>query len=645
MYKLNPAQREVVQYLNGPCLVVAGAGSGKTLVIEYRVVNLINHNINPSQILLLTFTRKAATQMLLRAAKHNYQARNVSGGTFHSFAYSILNKYSKVLKLNTFVILDEEDSQQVISWCTKQLGLDKLEKPFPKKDQLRKIFASSINKNLSVEKIIEDEYPVFSDWTSEIIKINKKYQEIKKEHGYMDYEDLLVNLYYILKEQEKLRSYISQQFCYIMVDEYQDTNTLQAEIVYLMAKEHQNICVVGDDAQSIYRFRGATHRNIMTFVNKFPNCKVFKLEANYRSQQKILDVANAILSQMRHRYFKQLYSAKQLTGEMPYLILCRNSFNEASWIADKISENLNKGITLAEQAVLFRSSYVSIPVQIELQKRSIPFKVWGGMAFQETAHVKDLLSYFRLLVNPMDEIALRRVLLLVDGIGPKTAQQIIKEFRFCKNNISLANFLSQRFHRPQLERLISLFKKLEDPSYNLKRKYECLLHYYKPILENKYDDVLDRLQDLEVLKEIILRYEDLRDIENFLADFVLEISEDQPYLTQETKKESVTLSTIHSAKGLEWRVVFVMGLVEGVLPSSFSFDNPDALDEEHRLLYVALTRAKEMLFLSASYEQSSYGLPQTKRLSRFIDSKFILSYLKSIIVDYNSCITISNCYE
>jgi len=335
---LNPAQYEVVRTTEGPVLVIAGAGSGKTRVIEYRVLNLVRNNTSPQSILLLTFTRRAASQMLERAARHDIRCRYVEGGTFHSFAYRILKKHSNLIGFDSFSILDEDDAQEAIYLCARKSGEFEKDKIFPKKDTLRKIISMSINKDMAIKDVLDAEYPHFLEYAADLEKVKNDYIRYKLDKNYFDYDDLLIFLKLLLLKNETIRKELSAKFRYIMVDEYQDTNKFQADITYLLGSEHKNIMVVGDDAQSIYGFRGASHENIMEFPRRFPDCKTIKLEANYRSHQQILDVANAILKNMKNKFSKSLVSAVKSRGEKPQLMFFRDSYEEAEWIAGKIRE-------------------------------------------------------------------------------------------------------------------------------------------------------------------------------------------------------------------------------------------------------------------------------------------------------------------
>lgn len=629
---LNPSQLEAVTTINGPVLVIAGAGSGKTRVIEYRVLYLIEQKVKPNSILLLTFTRRAAYEMLARAAAHNDQARQVEGGTFHSFAYKILRHYGKTIGLNnSFSILDEADAETALWRCASKLNLLETGQRFPKKTTLRQIVSMSINKQLSLETVVEKEYPHFSALASELENLKKKYFEYKIQSNYLDYDDLLIYLRLLL-ENETLRQRLAEQYQFIMVDEYQDTNKLQGDISYLLAKPHQNIMAVGDDAQSIYGFRGASHENIMEFPKKFNDCKIIKLEANYRSTQAILDVGNEILKNMETKFEKALTSAQQPQGDKPQLLFFKDSYDEAQWLADTIQQFRDEEIPLHRQAILFRSAYVSIPLQAELSARNIPFQVFGGLKFYETAHIKDLLAHLKIILNHRDDLSWSRTLHLLEGIGTKTVEKLLDELLLCASLEQVSDRIVSKYitgfrYSEQLRALDKMLRQVLKAKGNFEEIFEQVSIYYLPLLKLKYDDWHIRLNDIESLRQIASRY---RSLEEFLADLSIEapergVAEVEAKISDNEKP--LTLSTIHSAKGLEWEVVFLIGLIDGVLPTRFALSDDNELGEEQRLLYVAVTRAKKRLFLSLHHHGKKGGIVQFNKLSRFIDSPNILAVL------------------
>ncbi|MBI4835221.1 MAG: ATP-dependent helicase [Planctomycetes bacterium] len=620
---LNQTQYEAVTTTEGPVLVIAGAGSGKTRVIEYRVLHLIQNKVDPQAILLLTFTRRAAREMLSRASRHDTQCQHVDGGTFHSFAYRMLRKYSQSIGLSpSFSILDEGDSEEAIQRAASKFGVYE-EKPgekkrFPKKDTLKSIFSATVNKGFSVNDILYREYPHFVQYAPEIEKIRSGYDEYKKAKGYLDYDDLLLYLKALLAD-EATRDNISQKYCYIMVDEYQDTNRLQGEIVFALGSRHSNVMAVGDDAQSIYGFRGATHENIMRFPKEFPGCKIITLEKNYRSLQGILDVANPILENMEKKYPKRLVSAQECSGGRPIMNYFANAYDEAEWIAGTIRNLLTKGFSADEIAVLYRASHLSIPLQAELAKNGVDFRVFGGLRFYELAHTKDVMAYLKIITNHRDELAWHRVLTMVDGIGPATADKIIGEIIACTDMGAavtrvLAKYGAGYKYSVELKKLITFLKAISDKKCGIVEQLSQVVGQYTPIMEEKFDDWPQRATDLEALERLITHYHSLKD---FLADLAIEPPEKRG-IDFKTEDKAVTLSTIHSAKGLEWGTVFIIALADGCLPSQFAIKDSTELEEEQRLLYVAVTRAKNNLWLSLPMETERADLPRVNKLCRFL---------------------------
>lgn len=630
--RLNPAQYEAVRTLDGAVLVIAGAGSGKTRAIEYRVLQMVESGVRPESILLLTFTRKASHEMLSRATKHDGRCRAVEGGTFHSFAFKTLKKYAKVLGMsNLFSILDESDAEEAIHRCAAKVGLVNKDKKMPKKDTLRTVISMAVNKGLSIVQVLEREYPHFIELAKEIDALRKEYATYKINKNYMDYDDLLVYLKMLL-EVDDVRRRLSEKYKYVMVDEYQDTNILQGDIAYLLAKEHGNIMVVGDDAQSIYGFRGSSHKNIMDFPKKFDRCRIIKLEDNYRSTQEILDVANSVLENMDNKYSKCLVATRKDLAEKPKLNFFKNVYDEAAWIAKRVIELRDAGTDVHHQAVIFRSAYVSIPLQAELSKHGIPYQVFGGLKFYETAHVKDLLAHMKIVLNVKDEIAWHRILTLVEGIGPKTADRIAEE---AVTRASVGEVMektidgSARFGKAaqNLWKLRSFLKSASAARLSPGSLYDIALDYYLPLMKEKFDDWHIRVNDLETLRQIAARYDEL---EELLADFAIEPPDRGVWKVEPQAKDEekpLTLSTIHSAKGLEWDTVYLPSLIDGVLPSSFSLDSEEEIEEESRLFYVAVTRAKNRLYLSMSHEGFRGGVSQFNKISRFVDASNVLNKL------------------
>ncbi len=629
---LNDAQYEAVTTLDGPLLVIAGAGSGKTRVIEYRALNLVKSGINPSSILLLTFTRRAASEMISRASRHDPRCRDIDGGTFHSFAYKIIRRYAKAVGFQQeLLVLDESDAQDALHRCATVLNLYEKDKRFPKKDTLKTIISMSINKASPISEIIKREYPHFVEYIEDIKKLAMAYAEYKVKRGYLDYDDMLIYLKAML-ENSVIHRAVTERYHYVMVDEYQDTNLLQADIAALIASPMNNIMIVGDDAQSIYGFRGANHRNIINFPERYPDCKVIKLQQNYRSTQAVLNCANALLETMNLKYDKSLRSAYNKDGPNPSMIFFKNAYEEAEGVADTIVSMIHEGVGLSQIAVLCRSMYLTIPLQAELTKRNIPYETYGGIKFYEMAHVKDLLCHLRVMVNPRDELSWHRALMLVDGIGAKTSERLttaIMGLSSISDALAVLLEYASRTRRP--DSINSLVKALNAATHLDKRDvgaiFDILFDYYKPIMRHRFDDWHIRVNDLETLRQVASRY---RSLEDMLNDLAIEPPE-RAILTREpeTKDEDrpLCVSTIHSAKGLEWEVVFIIGLIDGVIPISFALDNEEDLEEEKRLLYVAITRAKRRLFLTMHHQGRRNGITQFNRLSRFLRPQKVIDSL------------------
>lgn len=615
---LNEAQLEAIKSKEGPILVIAGAGSGKTKTLTYRVARLIEDGIKPENILLLTFTKKAAAEMLSRATiVLDNRCEKVSGGTFHSFANIILRKYSKLLGLkNNFTIMDRSDCEDVINHIVAQM-FPKKEKRFPKKSTLLDIYSKSINKVTQTKKIIENEFPQFEHCTDKIIEIHKAYVAYKRENSVLDYDDLLLYIKLLLENNDQLRKRLSNEYKYIMVDEYQDTNTLQADVIKLLASEHHNIMAVGDDAQSIYSFRGANYRNILDFPKLFENTKIIKLEQNYRSTQNILKFTNEIIDKAKEKYTKKLFS-DIVSPQIPALICAKDTQMEADFICQKILELLDEDISLSDICVLTRNARMSYNLEIELSKRAIPFQKFGGPKFMETAHIKDIVAHLRVLLNPDDIISLTRILLLLKGVGASTVNNIMP---VVKGHLNPDIKLLPSNKTQSLTPLFSTLGKLRDvlPKKKPEEIVSAVINYYRPILKDKYDDFTKREKDLDHFEYLATQYSNLED---FISDLALEPPDAsvEGMYKNNSDDEALTISTIHSAKGLEWDTVFIIGAVDGRFPSAYSFNSAEEMDEELRLMYVAATRAKNNLYITYPVDMYDYAMNMVlSKPSRFLD--------------------------
>lgn len=598
---LNKSQYLAVTMLDGAILVIAGAGSGKTRTIIYRLAYMLENNIDPKNILLLTFTKKASNEMIKRANSliNDVRADNIMSGTFHSFANHILRKYHKILDIHpNFTIIDASDSEDVIDLIRQELKFDKKTKAFPKKSRIQTIISKSKNCNLDISEIIDKEYKGLSDFIHEIKIISQAYAEYKKGNNILDYDDLMEFLRDSLRDNANFRDKVQETYKYVMVDEFQDTNIVQKEIVDLISAKYKNIMVVGDDSQSIYAFRGADVENILIFPDTYPDCKIIKLEQNYRSTQNILNFTNGIVNKSKIGYKKSLFSSTKSIIK-PIIKRFYSQEDEAAFIVGEILNLREKNLPLDEIAVLYRSSYHANFIQTELLKRNIPYVVYGGLKFTERKHVKDIISYLRVVFNPYDAVSWNRILKLVSGIGGSTASKIILNIQQNNGLPDMKLFKGKKFSEG-LENLSNVLNSISSEDISINKKIDILKEYYEPILKATEDDYQVRLLDIDVLYTMAVNYNKL---ERFLSDFALDppsksFQDKTSPLIDESEDKPLILSTIHSAKGLEWNTVFIPHLLDGLLPSTNSLVSIEYLEEERRLFYVACTRAKERLYLT-----------------------------------------------
>jgi DNA helicase II / ATP-dependent DNA helicase PcrA len=607
--ELNQAQLEAVTTIDGPVLVIAGAGSGKTRVIVHRVAFMIENGISPEEILLLTFTRKAAGEMLGRVQQllKDNAAQKVFGGTFHSFSNYVLRKYSNILGIpNNFTIIDEEDSADTIDLIRSELKIEKKEKAFPRKNRIQEIISSARNRNLPIQEVIENEFSGLKDFISHIELINQGYEKYKKICRIFDYDDLMDVLRNSLRDNAAFRRALQKVYRYIMVDEYQDTNIVQKEIIEYLAGGSRNILVVGDDSQSIYSFRGANYENILRFPQKYPDCKVIKIEENYRSNQKILDFTNDIILNAKIGYKKRLYS-KITNDNLPLVRKFYDQEAEAGFIVDRILEYREKGVALNQIAILVRAFWHARYIEIELNRRSIPYIAVGGLRFNERKHVRDVISYLRIIQNPYDAVAWHRVLKYLPGVGFVTAGKIMGNI-ISEKGMNLAVFEKAKFAE-ELKSLIDMLERAKDNTIPIPRKIEIIKEYYAPILQSREYDYQVRLLDINVLIDLSSKYDEL---EKFLTEFALDppsrnFGSKAVPLIDETEDKPLTVSTIHSAKGLEWYAVIIPHALDGLIPSVRSLNNIEELEEERRLFYVACSRAKQDLIITMPSYVASYN--------------------------------------
>lgn len=594
--ELNKEQLAVVEKGDGPCLVLAGAGSGKTRTITYRVAYLLEQGIDPDNILLVTFTNKAAREMKNRIARLVDGKKLPSwSGTFHHIAYRILRKWAPVLGYeNNFTILDSEDSRDLLKLCVKAEGIDSSSKRFPSVRVVQSILSYARNAETTIADVLDQKHEHWMQFEHQFVAIAEEYRKRKLDANAMDFDDLLVNLYLLLLKSEKVRKNYAEQFEYILVDEYQDTNKVQASIIDRLASVHKNVLVVGDDAQSIYSFRAADIQNILAFEKKHKGAQVFRLETNYRSTPDILDVANEVIAQNIDQYDKNLKTDFDAFTK-PELHAFVDKQGEAAFIAERISELCDEGVKLSSIAVLFRAAFHSQALEVELTRRGIPYDFRGGVRFFERAHIKDVLAFLRVLANQNDTIAWSRVLTMQVGIGPAGANKIIALVR---SGTAFSEIGAKLPARAQVgwSDFLQIFDELQ--------KVEKVPHIlittiletkYVEYLEMEYENFQDRMQDIEQLALFAERQDDL-------ARFLAEASMQESYAAaleqgHVEEGERMVLSTIHQAKGLEWEVVFIMNLASGQFPIDKA-KGSQAIEEERRLFYVAITRARKYLYLS-----------------------------------------------
>jgi DNA helicase-2/ATP-dependent DNA helicase PcrA len=594
---LNPQQRAAVVHDIGPLLIIAGAGTGKTNTLAYRVAWLISQGVPGGRILLLTFTRRAAQEMLNRARSVGQpEASRVWGGTFHSMANRLLRTYGRVVGLQPeFTVMDESDSADMLGLIRAQMGLASKEKRFPRKATIRAIYSRVVNSREPLAAVLKKEYPWCEQAEEGLRTIFNTYTKRKAARQVLDYDDLLLFWNHAL-EDAAVADAMSARFDHILVDEYQDTNIIQAEILQRLRQKNHNITVVGDDAQSIYSFRAATIQNILDFPKQFPGATVITLEQNYRSIQPILDVGNAVMKPARYRYTKNLVATRK-GAQKPVLITCRDEDEQVKVVCDQVLEHLEQGIKLQQQAVLFRAGHHSDQLEIELTRRNIPFHKYGGLKFLEAAHVKDLLALLRILENPRDDMSWFRVLEMFEGVGPRTVERFVSDLAERSYDLAeLEDIPMPVAARDQYSGLAQMLLDLRKEELPVAAQVERLRRFYDPLVSVLYDNPKPRLRDLEQLEAVAQRY---KSRSNFISDLTLDPPNSTADLAGPPHKDEdwLVLSTMHSAKGCEWKVVYVIHAADGMIPSDMATEDEESIEEERRLFYVAVTRAKDWLYV------------------------------------------------
>jgi DNA helicase-2/ATP-dependent DNA helicase PcrA len=629
---LNAQQRAAVEHGRGPLLVVAGAGTGKTRTLVHRTAHLIAQGTPPQRVLLLTFTRRAAAEMLRRVDQllrrnsgsgglRSDPAQRVWGGTFHATATHLLRLYGQLIGLDpAFTILDRGDTEDLLDVVRTELNLAKTEARFPKKGTCLAIYSACVNARRPIAEVIQDQFPWCEPWVDELKKLFQAFADRKDRAALLDYDDLLL-FWSGLMRDASAGPLVRERFDCVLVDEYQDTNRLQAEIIAGLSPSGEGLTVVGDDAQSIYSFRAATVRNILDFPQQFPGTTVVKLEQNYRSTPEVVAVSNRVIAEAKERHEKQLRSTRD-PGNQPQLVACHDEDEQADFVVRTVLAHRESGLRLKDQAVLFRTSHHSMLLEAELARRNVPFVKYGGLKFLETAHVKDLMAFLRLAENPRDLVAGSRVLLLLPSIGPQRARQLLDELLEQGGQFAQWEDSSIPRHCPRWPAFVRLMTTLQEARATaIAAQISLVRDFYSPLLEEKYDQPEPRLRDLEQLEQVALRFSSRQE---WLADFAL----DPPSSTEDFAGEPLLdedyliLSTIHSAKGLEWRAVYTIHAADGNIPSDMSTGKPEQIEEERRLFYVALTRARDHLYICwplryyhahRGPKASQYGFAQPNR--------------------------------
>jgi len=639
--ELNPQQLAAVQAPPGPALVIAGAGSGKTRTLTYRVAYLLENGISPSNILLLTFTNKAAREMLERVdALLPDRTAGLWGGTFHSVGNRMLRRFTQEAGYRPgFSILDREDQSDMLGAVIAAHGIDTKkskdtpkEKRFPKGEVVADILSFSLNTSLPLEEVLLQKYPHFLEYQEQLEAVARDYEKRKKAANALDFDDLLVQPLRLLENNKEITRFFRTQFQFILVDEYQDTNRLQADFIDILARDHKNVMVVGDDAQSIYSWRGANFQNILKFPERYPGATVYKIETNYRSIPEVLEVANAAIAPNLRQFQKHLQPARASSGVKPALVALENSNDQARFIAQRIAELRDNGIDLRQMAVLYRAHYHSMELQMELTRSGIPFSITSGLRFFEQAHVKDVAAFLKFVVNPRDEVAFKRIARLLPGVGERSATQLwaaIEKALPTGETSAPASFhqllLPAKPHKipakaqkdwTQLAHTLDEIAPGGIPHPPAEMLTSVIEAIYDDYLIAKFPNYEARREDLNTLANYARQYQDPAE---FLDQLALMTGLDTEDTNADSEQDSVTLSSVHQAKGLEWRIVFVIWMTDGMFPTNRSLEDDDAIEEERRLFYVAVTRAEDELYLTYPLLRLNAGYGEmVQRPSRFL---------------------------
>jgi len=622
--ELNEQQFLAVTSKPGPALVIAGAGSGKTRTLTYRVAYLLSKGVEARNIMLLTFTNKAAKEMTERVSELVTQDTSAMwSGTFHSIGSRILRRSAEEIGYTrSFTILDSDDVKSLLKSVIEEADIDTKagagKQRFPKPQVISSVFSLALNTKASIQEIIENNYPHLDFWAEHLEDLFKLYQKRKHTNNSMDFDDLLVNTVDLLQSNPELLKLYQQRFKYLLVDEYQDTNRIQGEMIDLLVREHQSLMVVGDDAQSIYSWRGADMNHILSFPTRYPTAKTFKIETNYRSAPEILELSNQVIEGNQKQFAKHLAAARETIGALPALVPTAHPKIQASFVSQRIQELLEEGTDPQEIAILYRAHYLSLELQMELTAKRIPFQITSGMRFFEQAHTKDAIAYLRFVTNPQDELSFKRIIELLPGIGAKgaeklwqtwlsTAAEYISDFSTDAPQpvgVILREFKVPKKAQTHWEQLTyTLDEMVVNGKFNPPTEliYSIIEGLYRDYAASAFDNAELRMQDLEQMQNYAAGFDNVIEFLSQLS--LLSNVDDQQNQQQERsskQEDTVTLSSIHQAKGLEWQAVFVIGLADGMFPNQRVLDNDqlDELEEERRLFYVAVTRAKDELYLT-----------------------------------------------
>ena len=643
--ELNEQQLAAVTAPPGPALVIAGAGSGKTRTLTYRVAYLLEQGIPPDRILLLTFTNKAAGEMMRRISDLlGHELRSLWGGTFHSIGARILRLHADALGYQKdFTILDRDDAKDLIKASLLDAKIDTKDKHFPKADVLNEIFSLAANTHQTIAELVEGKFSYFEAFTEQIADQHKRYLARKRATNGMDFDDLLVLWLKLLQEHADVREHFQRRFQFILVDEYQDTNKLQGDLIDLLAARHHNVTVVGDDAQSIYAWRGANFANILDFPKRYPGAKVFKIETNYRSTPEILNVANAAIAANVNQFAKELSPARK-SGVKPALVQCHDAGQQAQFIAQRALELREEGTSLNQICVLYRSHFHALELQLELTRRQIPFSITSGIRFFEQAHIKDATAYLKFVANPKDEVSFKRLALLLDGVGAKGADKLWHSFktRMEDGELKMASKLATALQAcaksipkkaaTAWAQFVATISQLEAESTrrNAAKMLRLVMDAgYDDYLKETYDNYERRLDEIQQLAEFAFQFGTVEEFLTQLALLTNVEAEDDP----KDDSEKIKLSTIHQAKGLEFEVVFVIMLCDGMFPSARSSESNDGEEEERRLFYVSITRAKNELYLT--YPQIRGGFGASGADTYQSPSRFLSEIPKGLLNEWN----------